>query len=82
MKDSRGVTNSSATESTLNHMFGVKQDTVPGGIDGHGHKPFQSFLHPSPYLINSELHQNSWIRMCEKFADGSLIFYLYYLLRH
>jgi len=82
MKDSRGITNSSTTESTLNHMFGAKQDTVPGGIDGHGHKPFQSFLHPSPYLINSELHQNSWIRMCEKIADGSLILYLYYLLRH
>lgn len=37
--------------------------TVPGGVDGHGREPFQGLLHPSPYLVDGELHQNPWIRL-------------------
>jgi hypothetical protein len=41
----------------------LAKGTVPGGVDGHGREPFQGLLHPSPYLVDGELHQNPWIRL-------------------
>lgn len=44
-------------------MNQLAKGTVPGGVDGHGREPFQGLLHPSPYLVDGELHQNPWIRL-------------------